>query len=345
MATSDSRQAKKNKPQKLLYLALLFLAIFVLSLYIGRFRISILDLAQVLGQVIRGQEVERAHIWSVFYHIRLPRLLLVSLVGAALSLSGATYQSIFHNPLVSPGILGVSAGACFGVALGLIYFSGSIFAIYFLAFIFGILSVLCSYFLAQIGRGGTVMTMVLSGIIITSLFNALISLLKFIADPYEELPGIVFWLMGSFSNASWAEVMFSVPLIIPCIVIILFLRWYLNILSMGDEEATSMGLNVGPMRILFIGVNTLMVAIAVATTGQVTWIGLVVPHIARFLFGADHRYMLPAAAILGSSFMLIIDNMARTLVPVEIPVSILSALIGTPFFAYLLITKRESGWK
>lgn len=189
------------------------------------------------------------------------------------------------------------------------------------------------------------MTMVLSGIVITSLFNALISLLKFIADPYEELPGIVFWLMGSFSTISWSEVIFTLPLMIPCIVVILFLRWYLNILSMGDEEATSMGLNVGPIRILFIALNTLMVSVAVATTGQVTWIGLVVPHMARFLFGADHRYMLPAAAILGASSMLIIDNIARTLTPVEIPVSIISALIGTPFFAYLMITKRESGWK
>ena len=344
MADRIEHNGHQGLRKKIIICFFILVAIFIISFFLGRYRIPFSDFTGIVGQLLTGAEIEQYQIFTIFYNIRLPRLILVTLTGTVLALAGASYQSIFHNPLVSPGILGVSAGACFGVALGLLVAPGSYLAIYLLAFIFGTLAVGFCYLLTLWGKGGNVMTMVLAGVIITSLFNALISLLKFVADPYEELPSIVYWLMGSFSNAGWTEVLYSLPIMLPGIIILLFYRWHLNVLSMGDEEALSLGINVVPVRLIIICLNTIMVAAVVATTGQVTWIGLVVPHMARFIFGSNHRYMLPAAALMGSSLLLVIDNLARTMVAVEIPISIISALIGTPFFAYLLITKRESGW-
>ena len=189
-----------------------------------------------------------------------------------------------------------------------------------------------------------VMKMVLAGIVVSSLFTAMISLLKYLADPLDELPGIVFWLMGGFSRASWQEVKFITPLIAVGLIIIYIMRWYLNVMSMGDEEAISMGVNVRLIRIVLISFSTFMVAASVATTGQITWIGLVIPHIARFLVGSDHKIMIPQTIVLGPMFLLIMDNIARTLTSAEIPISIITAFVGAPFFAYLLITKKDSGW-
>lgn len=326
----------------MLYSILLFFLI-VGSLFLGRYKISIQDILGFLWAVlIRGVGDDYENIYTIIYHIRLPRIIFVAISGTVLSLAGASYQCIFRNPLVSPGILGVSAGASFGVALGFLISPDSFFFIYLLSFFFGTVAVSFSYLLTSWGKGGSVINMVLAGIIITSLFNALISLLKFVADPYEELPSIVFWLMGSFSQIGWSEVRFSLPIMLPAAMVLLLFRWHLNILSMGDEEALSMGVNVVFVRLLIICLNTIMVAAVVATSGQVIWIGLVVPHIARFLFQSNHRYLLPAAALIGSMMLLIIDNLARTLIAVEIPISIISALVGTPLFAYLLITNTRS---
>ena len=336
----------KNKIGRLGYSLVFLFIIFIISLMIGRYSLDLNEVFNSFWQLLTGTnstEITGSD-WRVFYYIRLPRIILVMAVGSALSVTGSVYQSIFHNPLVSPNILGVSAGAGFGVALGMLVTEGSLLWIYGLSFIFGVIAVILTFFISKMSQGKNVMKMVLAGIVVSSLFTAMISLLKYLADPLDELPGIVFWLMGGFSRASWQEVKFITPLIAVGLIIIYIMRWYLNVMSMGDEEAISMGVNVRLIRIVLISFSTFMVAASVATTGQITWIGLVIPHIARFLVGSDHKIMIPQTIVLGPMFLLIMDNIARTLTSAEIPISIITAFVGAPFFAYLLITKKDSGW-
>ncbi len=322
--------------KKLILIFIITIVIMFISLFIGRYNIPIAKFFNGFNL----NDMEK----SVFYYIRLPRVLLVMGVGAALSVAGASYQSTFRNPLVSPDILGVSAGASFGAALGMILSFQSLSSIYILAFIFGIAAVFLTYFISKLGKTNMIMMMVLSGIVVSSLFNAFISILKYMADPYEKLPGIVFWLMGGFSRTGWDELLFAAPFIVLGIIIILLIRWHLNVMSMGEEEAISMGINVKFIRSVMILFSTLMVSASVATVGQVSWVGLVVPHISRFIVGADHRYMVPASGLLGASFLLLMDDIARSLTGAEIPISIITALLGAPFFAYLLISQKNSGW-
>lgn len=329
----DDRTTNKKK---VIIIGVITIIVMFISLFIGRFNIPILKFLNGFNL----NEMEKA----VFFHIRLPRILLVMGVGAALSVAGASYQSTFRNPLVSPDILGVSAGASFGAALGMVLSFQSFTTIYFLAFVFGVIAVFLTYFISKLGKTNMIMMMVLSGIVVGSLFNAFISILKYVADPYEKLPGIVFWLMGGFSRTGWDELKFTAPFIIIGIVILILIRWHLNVMSMGEEEAISMGINVKVIRRVMIFFSTLMVASSVATVGQVSWVGLVVPHISRFIVGADHRYMVPASGLLGASFLLIMDDIARSLTGAEIPISIITALLGAPFFAYLLISQKNSGW-
>lgn len=322
--------------KKLLLIFIITIIIMFISLFIGRYNIPLLKFFK--GFNLNSMEK------SVFYYIRLPRILLVMGVGAALSVAGASYQSTFRNPLVSPDILGVSAGASFGAALGMIFSFQTLSSIYILAFVFGIIAVFMTYFISKLGKTNMIMMMVLSGIVVSSLFNAFISILKYLADPYEKLPGIVFWLMGGFSRTGWDELLFAAPFIISGIVVIILIRYHLNVMSMGEEEAVSMGINVKLIRSVMIISSTLMVSASVATVGQVSWVGLVVPHISRFIVGADHRYMVPASGLLGASFLLLMDDIARSLTGAEIPISIITALLGAPFFAYLLISQKNSGW-
>lgn len=332
--------------RRLYMMLIILLVVLIYSLFLGRYKINPLELLKMIKEFFTGslKPGKAEHTWSVFYYIRLPRIILVMMVGSILSVTGTAYQSIFRNPLISPGILGVSAGAAFGVALGMLLNARSFTFIYLSAFIMGTAAVLLTFFISSWSKGRGVMMMVLSGVIVTSLFNALISIIKYLADPYDKLPGIVFWLMGGFSRTGWTEVYLILPFVIAGLAVIYFLRWQLNILSLGEEEATSLGLEVGFLRLIITGLSSLMLAGAVATSGQITWIGLVIPHIARYFVGADHRHVLPASALLGAAFLLLMDNIARSLTGAEIPISIITALIGAPFFAYLLIYRRESGW-
>jgi len=327
---------RTTNKKKLLLIFIITIIIMFISLFIGRYNIPVFKFLN--GFSLNSMEK------SVFYYIRLPRILLVMGVGAALSIAGASYQSTFRNPLVSPDILGVSAGASFGAALGMILSFESLSSIYILAFVFGIIAVFMTYFISKLGKTNMIMMMVLSGIVVSSLFNAFISILKYMADPYEKLPGIVFWLMGGFNRTGWDELVFAAPFIVLGIIVLLLIRYYLNVMSMGEEEAISMGINVKLVRTVMILFSTLMVSASVATVGQVSWVGLVVPHISRFIVGADHRYMVPASGLLGASFLLLMDNIARSLTGAEIPISIITALLGAPFFAYLLISQKNSGW-
>lgn len=331
---------------KIIITGLLLLALILISILIGNYDLGLADLSMILSELWSGgpEAVKDNPAWSVLYYIRLPRILTVVLVGSALSISGAAYQNIFRNPLVSPDILGVSAGAGLGVALGLLYSSGSIIYVYLIAFITGTVAVALTYWLSQLAGGKNTMFMVLAGIVVSSLANALISLLKYLADPMQNLPGIVFYLMGGFSRSGWQEFYLLLPVVIISLTVILFLRWQLNIFSLGEKEAAALGVDTEKIKLIVIVFSTIMVAAATAAAGQVSWIGLVIPHIARFIVGSKYKYYLPASALLGGLALLLMDNLARSLSGAEIPISIITALIGAPFFAYLLITKKESGW-
>jgi len=331
---------------KIMMLAALLIIIIFISLFIGNYKISMQSYIHIFTHIIlriNSQIIESLD-WSVFYYIRLPRIMAVIIVGASLSITGAAYQNIFRNPLVSPDILGVSAGAGLGVAVGLLYTNGSIVYVYISAFIFGTAAAALTYLISITARKSSSILMVLAGIIVASLSNALLSLLKYLADPMEKLPGIVFYLMGGFSRIGWREVYYLTPIFIIGTAAVLLFRWQLNIFSLGEEEAVSLGINIFRIKMIIIIFSTMMVAASVAAAGQITWIGLVIPHIARYIVGTNYRYFLPTAALSGSLMLLVVDNLARTVSGAEIPISIITALIGAPFFAYLLLSRKESGW-
>lgn len=319
--------------------------IAILSLFVGRYRIEPLRLVQLFT-------VAPAH-WlespdsSVFYYMRLPRIVLALLVGASLSTAGSLFQGIFRNPLVSPDILGVSAGCCLGAAMGLILskYTASPYLVQILAFVFGVMAMVLSYGIASISRGEPVVMLILAGMIVGSFANAALSFIKFVADPYDELPAIVFWTMGGLYRANWGVVLKLIYFVSPCLVLLVLISWRINILSLGDQEAISLGVNARALRLLFLAVGTFMVASCVSISGSVCWVGLVVPHAARIIVGPDHRFSLPMSMLMGGSFVMLMDNLARSLISAEIPISILTAAIGTPVFAYLLIKGRRSAWR
>jgi iron complex transport system permease protein len=275
--------------------------------------------------------------------VRLPRLLLGSLVGASLSISGATFQGIFRNPLVSPSILGVSSGAAFGAALSILLLPTMMLTPVF-AFIFGGAAVVLSYMTGKISRATPVITLVLGGTIISAIFSALLSLMKFIADPTTQLSTIVFWTMGSLASPRDYDLTFSgIPMLIG-IAGMLLLRWRVNVLSMGDKEARMMGLDVNRNKLLLIVFATLATAGAVSVSGVIAWVGLVVPHIGRMLVGNDNKKLFPISISLGICFLIIVDTLCRTVTGSEIPLGIVTVLVGGPFFIYLLKKTKGGIW-
>ncbi len=279
----------------------------------------------------------------IIFEIRLPRLLLALSAGIALSVSGATFQSIFRNPLVSPYLLGVASGSAFGAALGFAL-SLSYSGVAGLAFGFGLSAVLTAYSIAHIRGDASPIILLLSGIIVSAFFSAITSFIEFIV-PKDKLPSIVFWTMGGFTFASWEKVAISFPVVILCSIFIYLVRWRLNVIALGDEQAQSLGINVKRLRAILILISTLIVSVVIAFVGTIGWVGLIVPHLARLIIGQDHRYLLPVSVFLGASFMLGADIIARTALGMEIPVGIITSLAGAPFFIYLLLKKeRRTVW-
>ena len=274
-------------------------------------------------------------ITTIVFEIRLPRIIGAIVVGACLAISGAAFQSIFKNPLVSSDLLGVSNGAGFGAALAILISGANIITQIF-AFVFGLISVTTTYLISRTYKAGGILVLVLSGVAISAFFNALISAIKFIADPDDKLPEIVYWLMGSLASINADKlIMIVIPVIIG-LVILLLLRWHMNLLAMGDEEAQSLGLNPSRIRLLIIAGCTLLTSAAVSISGIVGWVGLIIPHMARMIVGPDNRILLPASLSLGASFLLLVDNISRAVISIEIPIGILTAIIGVPIFLYLL---------
>ncbi|MFC1851079.1 FecCD family ABC transporter permease [candidate division CSSED10-310 bacterium] len=320
--------------------------VFFVSFTVGRYPLSLASLLKIVLSYVglTSQSAIPVPDYNIFIHVRLPRILLVTFVGGALAISGGIYQGIFRNPLVSPDILGVTMGACFGAAIGILLPFGSEVTIRMFAFIFGIVAVVLAYFIAQLGKASPILMLILSGIIVSSFFGAALSLLKYIADPYQELPSIVFWIMGGFHRTSWSEVLWSLPMICVGVITMHLMRYKLNPLSLGDNEAQSLGINVGVTRLLFIAMATMVVAASVAVCGSVGWIGLVIPHLSRLIIGPHHGRMIPFSFILGALFLLLMDDFARTVTVSEIPIGIITAFFGAPLFAYFLITGRKAGW-
>lgn len=274
---------------------------------------------------------------NVFWHLRLPRILAAIMIGAGLAAAGAAYQGMFRNPLVSPDILGVSAGAGLGAVLG-IYLDQSMLMIQLLAFGSGMLMVLLVCAIARLSQQrDPMLSLVLVGIALAALCGAGISLIKLLADPYSQLPSITFWLMGGLSGISLSDLQATMPLILIGLLPLFLLRWRMNLLSLPDDEAKTLGINVRQTRLIFIASATLLTAAAVSLAGIVGWLGLVVPHIARLMAGADFRQLLPTSMLTGAALLLFTDTLSRTLVDIELPLGILTACIGAPFFIFLLI--------
>ncbi len=309
--------------------------IALLSLGVGRYPLSLGDLLRgVLSlPTPSGNEIGL----RILFGVRLPRIIVAVVVGGALAGVGCLFQGIFRNPLASPDVLGVAAGSSFGAALAIVLSPCLFLPAWGLAFLFGLLSVFMVLLLAGASRGNQVVSLLLSGIIVSAFFSAALSLLKYMADPMEQLPAIVFWLMGGLHRATWPQVWGLLLIVLPGLALLLALGWKVNIMSLGDEEAISLGVNVAVLRKALISLGTLLVATCVSVGGVIPWVGLVIPHMARILVGANHQRSLPMSIAMGGGFLLLVDNLARTLTPAEIPVGILTALFGAPTFAYLLI--------
>jgi iron complex transport system permease protein len=309
----------------------------LLAFTIGRYPVSLADLVQVLLAKASGGEAHvPAAVENVILQVRGPRVLAAVMVGAALAVAGTAFQGLFRNPLVSPDILGASSGAALGAVVG-IYFSLGVLAIQGLAFVGGLIAVTAVYVIGSMVRArDPILVLVLTGVVVGALLGAGVGLVKYLADPYNQLPAMTFWLLGSLSAVNVSDLW---PLFGPVALgaaVLIALRWRMNVMSLPDEEARALGVATGPLRIAIVAAATLTTSASVATAGIIGWVGLVVPHLARSLVGPDFARLLPAAAILGGGYLLLIDTLARTAAEVEIPLGILTAVIGTPFFIWLL---------
>ena len=317
----------------------LFMAVFILSFAIGKYPISPGELLRVIfGKLTSAQKTWANEVELVIFKIRMPRVLAGAMIGAGLSAAGAAYQGLFRNPLVSPDVLGASAGAGFGASLCILL--GMSYAIVSAgAFVCGIAAVGAAYLISVRARRSQTLGMVLAGIMIASLFNSGVSFIKLIADPSNVLPSITFWLMGSIAGVREERLIWAAIPILGGMLVLLALRWKLNLLSTGEDEARSMGVNTKAMRIVVVTAATLITAASVAISGLIGWVGLVIPHFARMLVGYDYRVMMPVSMLMGASFMMLVDNLARSVATAEIPLGILTAFVGAPFFLYLIMDR------
>ncbi|THB74997.1 MAG: iron ABC transporter permease [Desulfobacteraceae bacterium] len=323
-------------------LVILPLLCVLISLFLGRYPIPVSEVFSVIFSWITGERPDPTH-FSVIFHIRMPRVVLGVLVGGSLAVSGAAFQGLFRNPLVSSGMLGVSSGAGFGAALALILFT-DFFFVYPFSFGFGLVAVSLCFFIGRFTASTQAITLVLGGVIVGSIFSALISFLKYVADPMDELPAIVFWLMGSLSRAEYSHIYTAgVPMILGTAGLML-IRWRLNVMAMGDKEARTLGLNVNLTRIFIIVCATLATAGAVCVSGVIGWVGLVVPHMGRMMAGNNNKVLIPVSFSTGACFLVMVDNISRLISTSEMPLSILTALIGGPFFIYLLKQTKGRQW-
>lgn len=327
-------EQKRKQGMMSLLIFLLPFAAAVICIGIGRYNISPAESLGILLSPLTGREVDPQG-WSVIYHVRLPRILLALAVGMGLSVSGASFQSLFSNPLATPDTLGVATGASFGAVLALL-FTRNILVVQLAALLMGLAALAGTCLISRLNGKSSILMVVLGGMVVSSLFQALVSLAKYVADPEEDLPAITYWLMGSMSRATYQGLAVGIPLILLGVAVLFLLRWRLNILSLQEDETKALGIDVKKLRLIVMAAATLVTAACVSLCGQVGWVGLLIPHAARMLYGSDNRKIIPVSIGLGSAFMVAIDTASRAATAAEIPVSILTAIIGAPFFIILL---------
>ena len=324
------RYVNKNYAVLTAGLVVILIAVTIVSMVLGRYTVNLMDLFD-------GQETATE---TVIFNIRLPRVLLAVIIGAGLSLAGGTFQTVFTNPMASPEILGASSGACFGAALALLM-GASRLGVQLMAFAFGLFTVGIVYFVGNMNQNRTAMYLILVGIIISSLFNAGTSFIKLVADPNDQLPKITYWTMGSLSNADLREVFITfIPTLIAGIILFL-MRWKINLLTLSDDEAESMGVDVRRLRMFSVILASVLTAVSVSAAGMIGWIGLVIPNLVRMLTGNNTKQLMPMTAIIGGIYLLIVDDLARCMLATEIPIGILTAFVGAPFFIFILLKNTQ----
>ena len=330
-----------NKKIQPLFIGITFLLIPITALIclgIGRYSLSPLQILQSFGDALMGKAGD-VMAKTVIFKVRLPRIILALAAGAGLACSGAAFQGLFSNPLATPDTLGVASGASFGAVLAMM-FHWNLIGIQLLALVFGLISCFLTYQISRIKGKSSIIMIILSGMVISSLFQALVSIVKYMADPEDELPSITYWLMGSMSTVTYKSLIFGLPFIITGAAVIWALKWRLNILSLNEDEAKSMGLNIKVLRLFIIVASSLITASVISMCGQIGWVGLLIPHISRMLLGSNNKTVVPLSISFGAVFMVIIDTFARSASSAEIPISILTAIIGAPVFISLL---RKTG--
>jgi iron complex transport system permease protein len=329
----------------LLVLVVALVALMLLSLTIGRYPISFAEAGRILfttSPFSAAASYDNVP-WVVVEIVRLPRVLAVTLCGMGLALAGAAAQGVFRNPLVSPEIMGVSTGASLGGALAILL-SLPAFGVLGAAFAFGLLALVLAFGLGQLGRGSGTLGLILAGIVISGLFSAGLGLVQYMADPQSKLPSIVYWLLGSFAGTTYQKLGIVSAATLIGGAGLLALSWRINLLALGTLDAVALGVNVDRLRWAVIGLIALIVAAQVSISGIVGWVGLIIPHAARMLVGAEHTRLMPVSALLGGIFLLLMDNLARSAVSVEVPIGLLTAALGTPFFAFLYYRQQSRGW-
>lgn len=313
----------------------------VIALAFGQYSFNPMDVVRSIVNAITGQPSVDPSMDAVIVNIRIPRIAAALIVGSALSLSGSVYQGVFRNPLVSPDLLGVSNGACVGAAIAII-FGGTLLSQQFLAFGGGILAVGIAVLIPRLVKNTSNLMLVLAGIITSGFFSSVMALLKFTASEDSELASIVYWQMGSLAKIGYGDLVAVLPIVLICTIVLLLLSWRLNILSFGEVEAQTLGMNVKRIRGIFIVCASCLTASTVCISGTIGWIGLVIPHLSRLLVGSDHRKQLPVTLMLGAVFLLVVDTASRTISTQDIPLSVLTGLIGAPFYAWLLWRQKAA---
>ena len=331
-----------RKKVKIIYLYLLLLVLAGVSLCLGRYSIDIKDIfSAVFAKGYAKENLSVVH--NIIYKVRLPRIMASVLLGSALSAAGASYQGIFKNPMVSPSLLGVSSGSGVGAGVAILLGLGA-GAIQGMAFVFGLSAVAIVYVVSRLVSKGMdrTLTLILTGVVISSAFTSILSLLKYIGDPYNDLPAITFWLLGSVADVKMDDLIYVAVPVVAGIIGLVLLRWKINIMTLDEEEAASLGIETSKLNGVIILLSTVITASVVSISGMISWVGLVVPHIGRMIVGNDYRRLMPAAIALGGIFMLVLDSISRVVFPSEIPLGILTSLVGTPFFLYLMIKGKRS---
>ncbi len=337
MLNEINKKEKKRFYLIVILLSFVLFATIILSIMLGQYELGIMDTLKAISNIVFRSNFDVSETAEkVVQYIRLPRTIAAFLIGSALAVAGAAYQTIFNNKLVSPDVLGVSAGSCVGAAISILagisaYFVG------FFAFLAGLITMFLTLLLPKLFRSNKNITLVLSGIIIGSLMSSIIGVIKFISDKEDKLAEITFWMMGSLAGITFKEIITIIPIYLISIIGLFLLRWKMNTLSLGESEAKSLGLNFKLYRFIVIVFATLLTAISVSISGNIGWIGLVVPHISRAMVGSDNRYSIPISFIFGGSFMIFVDLLSRNLTVNEIPLSIITGIIGTVIYSIVLI--------